>query len=200
MNNFIDDYDETIKQLKNIPNIGQKGSERIFDKLLVNKTNIDLLINTLNEIKLNYSQCFKCFSLMIKNNCIICDDQNRNLDQLCVISTVHDSILLAKSKLYKGQMHVLNGEIAIKKNITPDKLTITQLIKRILVQDIKEIIFALNSTFEGEVTLMYIKKIINDKCPDVLISRISQGLPLGGTLEYIDEFTLKRALEDRKTI
>ncbi len=197
----LKEYEGIINGIKNIPNIGQKGSERIFEKLLISPFIIDDLINVFEDIKNNFSQCDICFSLKIKEKCIICDNEKRKKDKICIVSNIRDSIFIDINNNYNGQFHILNGELNIKKGIIPDKLTISNLLKRLKEKEVKEIIFALNTTFEGELTFSYIKNIIKKSnfC-NIKLTKLSQGLPLGGYIEYIDENTLMAALNERKKI
>ncbi len=191
-----------IDNFASLPGLGQKTAERLVFYLLKKYPQEKLkkfgsnLINIKNEIKV----CPRCFNYMDNNHCIICDDNKRNKNILCLVAEVQDIFYLEKAHSYNGLYHVLQGLLAPTEGITPDKLTIDNLIKRLGSSNITEIIMGFNPTVEGESTIIYLKKIIKEKFPQIKITRLSRGLPMGGDLEYADEITLSSALKNRNQI
>ncbi|AGM24595.1 recombination mediator RecR [Spiroplasma chrysopicola] len=191
-------YEELIQKLKNYLGIGKKNAEKVFNKLVVNQKQNFELQNILQEIATNYYQCPICFSLAEKGNCLFCHNPNRDQSKLCIVTNLSDILTFEKAKIFNGVYHVLNYEINIKNGITPEKITFSALEKRMNDKIIKEVIIAVSATFEGEITAQYLKKILGYN--DVKISRLARGIPIGGSLDYVDEITLKQALEGRKEI
>ncbi|WP_338964694.1 toprim domain-containing protein [Spiroplasma endosymbiont of Sarcophaga carnaria] len=135
---------------------------------------------------------------MQNNVCLFCQNDLRDQTKLCVVSNFFDVIKIEAKKFFNGVYHVLNGEINVKNGITPDKLTFPVLESRMNDKIIKEVIIAVGATFEGEVTAQYLKTVLQPF--NVKISRLARGIPIGGSLDYVDEVTLKQALEGRKDI
>ena len=199
-------YPSTIQDLINnfasLPGLGQKTAERLVFYLLKKHPSEDLvsfgnnLINIKNEVKI----CAHCNNYMTNGHCDICDDSKRDKTILCVVAEVQDIFYLDKTHSYDGQYHVLQGLLTPAEGITPDKLNIDNLIRRLEQNKINEVIMGFNPTIEGESTIIYLKKIIKDKFPKIKITRLSRGLPMGGDLEYADEITLSSALKNRNEI
>lgn len=191
-------YEELIMELKTILGVGKKTAERIFNKLIIKPSLLESLEHVFNEIKNNYHQCSICSTLMQNNVCLFCHNNLRDQTKLCVVSNFFDIIKIEATKVFNGVYHVLNGEINVKNGITPDKLTFSALESRMNDKIIKEVIIAVCATFEGEVTAQYLKTFLQPF--NIKISRLAQGIPIGGSLDYIDEVTLKQALEGRKDV
>ncbi|AGM25604.1 recombination protein RecR [Spiroplasma syrphidicola EA-1] len=191
-------YEELIQKLKSHLGIGKKNAEKVFNKLVVNQNQNFELQNILQEIATNYYQCPICFALTEKGNCLFCQNPSRDQSKLCIVTNLSDVLTFEKAKIFNGVYHVLNYEINIKNGITPEKITFSALEKRMNDKIIKEVIIAVSATFEGEITAQYLKKILGHN--DVKISRLARGIPIGGSLDYVDEITLKQALEGRKEI
>ncbi|MBI5465515.1 recombination protein RecR [Candidatus Gottesmanbacteria bacterium] len=200
-----------IESFERLPGIGPKTAQRLtFYLLHVPQIELDEFSKALSELKKNTVLCSVCFNVSETNPCPICTDPVRDKDVICVVEQPLDVLALEKTGKYKGLYHVLHGAISPLNNIGPDELYINQLLDRISLRfrestyqsgsnEITEIILATNPNMEGEATAMYIKdqllKIENLK---LKISRLGQGLPTGGDLEYADEVTLSRALEGRR--
>ncbi|AHF57148.1 recombination mediator RecR [Spiroplasma eriocheiris] len=194
----MNNYDEIIEELKTILGVGKKVAERIFNKLVTNPNVNTNLSELLSQIKEQFSQCPICFSLMKDNQCLFCYNDLRDNTKLCIVTNVFDVFTFEKARIFNGLYHVLNQEINVKNGITPDKITVKELESRLNDKIINEVIIAVSSTFEGEVTAQYLKNIIEKY--HIKVSRLARGIPIGGTLDYIDEATLKQALEGRKDI
>ncbi|WP_342252600.1 recombination mediator RecR [Spiroplasma endosymbiont of Amphibalanus improvisus] len=190
----MSEIDKSIQELKLVFKIGNKNAEKLFSELVKNPNLIDEISNKLKEIKNKYSNCKICFYLTINNVCQICEDPTRDNSKICVVNNVFDAMNINKLKIYNGLFHILNGEIDLNKNITPDKIKINELFSRIN-NNSKEVIIATSATFSGEITSQYIKNMLHNK--NIKISRLARGIPQGGSLEYIDDTTLKSALKNR---
>lgn len=142
--------------------------------------------------------CKVCQNFTENELCTFCSDQRRDQSTICVVETPKDISAFERTKEYKGVYHVLHGLISPIDGITPDKIRIKELLSRISDSNIAEVIMATNPTVEGEATAMYISKLL--KPFGVKVTRLAFGLPIGGMLEYADEVTLYKALENRNEI
>lgn len=163
---------------------------------LMFKNNIIEAINDLEKIKNSYKECLNCFYIMENDFCFSCMDKKRNSNKICVVTHPIDAYFLMQKEVFDGVFHILKGEIDLTKNISPDYLTIKNLFGRINKEKDTEVIFALNSTFKGELTTNYIIKVLESK--KIKYSRLARGIPFGADLSYTDKETLKSALENRK--
>lgn len=187
-----------IESLKTFPGIGAKSATRMaFQMLEMDREVIDEIAQSFLELNNSVKYCKVCHSLSEGDLCVICANQSRNKQQICVVSNYKDIYAIEKMNDYNGVYHVLNGDIAINKGITPDKLNITSLMERIN-DDIEEVIIATNPTIEGETTALYLNKLLAEK--NVKVTRIAHGLPIGANIDYIDELTMLKAFENRKTL
>jgi len=196
-------YPETLEKLikfyKKLPSIGEKSAERLalatldLDDDLVSEFSESLLL-----AKEKLTPCKICNNLTDKDECDICSNENRNKNLICVIEDYKSVFSFEKAGNYQGVYHVLNGLISPINNIGPEDINISNLVKRVESLENPEIILALKSSIEGETTTLYIKKIFEKK--NVIISRLSYGIPMGAEIDYLDILTLDKALEDRKKI
>ncbi|WP_339022774.1 toprim domain-containing protein [Spiroplasma endosymbiont of Crioceris asparagi] len=184
---------DIIEKLKSLDGITSKAAEKILFDLIINKSKLDNVNELINQIRHDYSICEICFFYKYKNKCKFCDESNRKKTLICVVSKMTDAYRILNSE-FKGLIHVLGGEINVQKGITPNKLKIDELIKRI--HDNIEIIMGLNYTFEGEVTFNFIVNKINNK--KVKVTRFARGISSGSVINYIDEDTLNNAIKNRK--
>ncbi len=194
-----------IESFERLPGVGPKSAQRLtFYLLHVPQHELDRFALSLQNLKKNTTVCSICFSIDETDPCSICGDTKRDQDLICVVEQPLDVLALERSGKYKGVYHVLHGKIDPLNNIGPDEIFIKQLFTRVNpsgadgpAQKISEIILATNPTMEGEATAMYINKQLKTLVPDVKITRIGRGLPIGADLEYADSSTLDRALEGR---
>jgi recombination protein RecR len=144
--------------------------------------------------------CKTCFNIGETDICSICSDPNRDDELLCVVEDVLDVLAMERGRRFRGRYHVLHGIIDPLNAIGPDDIYIPQLFERVNGEDgsVKEIIIATNPTMEGEATAMYIVRQVKVQNPEIKISRIGSGLPIGADIEYADEITLQRAMEGRR--
>ncbi len=187
-----------IEQLQRLPGVGPKTAQRLALHILKRpEAEVQALAQALLEAKQQVGLCSVCFHLSAEPVCEICRDTNREQHVICVVSDSRDVIALERTREYKGKYHVLGGLISPMDGIGPDQLYITQLVRRVSKQDIKEVILAINPSVEGETTTLYIGQLLK---PFTKVTRIAFGLPMGGDLEYADEVTLARALEGRREL
>lgn len=177
------------------PSVGSKTAERMAYAILnMDKQSIDFLINSIKNATTKVHPCPICGILTEDELCQVCKDNNRDHTQCIVIPSSKDALLF-ETMNFHGVYHVLGGEISSYHGLTPEKLKIKELIKRIETENIKEIIIATNPNIEGDTTALYLAKILEDK--NVLVSRIGFGLPVGGQLDYADSLTIKRSFDNR---
>lgn len=188
-----------MESFEKLPGIGPKTAARLtFYLLHVPQKQLEEFAQALSSLKKNTVLCSICYNISESDPCPICLDTNRDKSVICVVEQPLDILAIEKAGRYKGVYHVLHGVINPLENIGPDEIYISPLIERVKKGKIKEVILATNPTMEGEATAMYIKnqfKVLNLKFK---ISRLGQGLPTGGDLEYADEMTLIQALEGRR--
>ncbi len=193
--------EELTVAFEKLPGVGPKTAQRLtFYLLHVPQYELDNFSNALTNLKKNTVVCSVCFTIGETDPCDICSDSQRNSSVICVVENPLDVIALEKNRKYTGVYHVLNGRIDPLNNIGPDEIFIPQLIDRIEknMSKITELILATNPTMEGEATAMYISKQIKTISPQLKITRIGRGLPIGSDLEYADEVTLQKAMEGRQ--
>jgi len=191
----VKDLTESFEKL---PGIGPKTAQRLtFYLLHVPQYELDKFAKSIQDLKTGTIICSNCFTVGEKDPCEICSDSVREEGMVCVVEEPLDVLALEKSGKYKGVYHVLHGRIDPLNNIGPDEIYIEKLLERIKTTEITEVILATNPTMEGEATAMYIDKQIKNIKPNLKVTRIGRGLPIGADLEYADEITLQRAMEGK---
>ena len=199
MSNFSKPIDNLIKQLSKLPGIGQKTAQRLaFHIINMELEDAKALSSAILEAKDKIQFCSVCQNISDRDVCDICSDKNSTSEIICVVESPREVIAMEKSKEYTGKYHVLHGTISPSNSITPDMLKIRELVERLAKEDIKEVILATNPTIDGEATAMYIARLL--KPFGIKISRIARGLPMGADIEYADEVTITKALENRVDI
>lgn len=188
-----------IHEFSKLPGIGRKTAERLVFFILKEDALIAKnLAEALFEVKKNVKFCRICFSFTESDLCEICANSRRNGKVICIVEEPKDIWAVEKSGTYNGVYHVLMGVISPLDGVGPDDLRIKELIKRIENNEVDEIILATDPNIEGDVTALYISKLI--KPLGVSVTRIASGLPVGGDLEYADAVTLSKALSGRTPI
>lgn len=188
-----------IDCFKNLPGIGEKTAERLaFSLIGFSKENLTFFSAAITDIRDKITTCEICGNIADSNICNICSDKERNSNIIFVVEKAKDISLFEKINIYNGKYHVLGGLISPLDGIGPDDININKLIDRIDKESVHEIIMALKPSIEGETTMQYIKKILENK--NVRVTRIATGIPMGTDIEYIDAMTLEFALEGRKDI
>ncbi len=192
--------EQVIEGFERLPGIGPKSAQRLgFYLLHVPQSDLDDFALSLTNLKKNTKMCENCFNIGTQDLCDVCSDSERDSATICVVEDALDVIAFERSGKYKGLYHVLHGVIDPLNSIGPDDIYIPQLLKRIKNKELitEEIIVATNPTMEGEATAMYLVKQLRIENPELRITRIGRGLPVGADIEYADEVTLTRALEGR---
>ncbi|MFC1621814.1 recombination mediator RecR [Patescibacteria group bacterium] len=185
-----------IDSFQSLPGVGPKTAQRLtFHLLHFPQEYLDNFSKSLLELKNKTKLCSICKNISENDECSVCDDTSRDLEIIIVVAHPLDTFALEKTG-FKGLYHVLHGLIDPLNSVGPEELFISGLMDRLNGQT--EIILATNSSMEGESTAMYIAKQVKEKQPEVRITRIARGLPVGGDIEYADDITLSRALEGRK--
>ena len=194
-------YPESLQKLidsfKKFPGIGPKNAERLAFYTIMNLKKEDAVSfsnNIINSID-NIKKCSICGMITEKDICDICIDEDRE-NKLMVVEGVKDVMSFEKTNFYKGKYHILNGVISPLNGISGDDLKLDKLFDRIQNEKIEEVILATSSSMDGEMTAMYIKKLLEKS--NVKIYRIGYGLPVGADIEYADDITLMRAIEGKK--
>lgn len=195
----IRSFTNLAESLSQFPGIGRKSAERIA-LFLIKQNNgfIDKLVENLKSAKSSIIICEKCFNYTDKNPCKLCESEIRNKREICVVAEPLDVSIIERSSYFNGRYHVLGGLLSPISGITPNKLKIDELMKRIKDEKIEELILALSSNLEGEATSIYISQLA--KPLGTKVTKIASGIPVGGSLEYIDDLTLKRAFEARTVL
>lgn len=196
---FADSIDRLIDRLKKLPGIGEKTAMRLaFYILNSSKKEAEELAKSILDVKEKVSYCSTCFNFSDSNPCKICRDERRDNSIICVVEDPADFMAIEKTGKYKGRYHVLQGVLSPLDGISPQELRVKELIERLGGGKVKEVIIATNPTVEGEVTAIYLSKLIIPM--GIEVTRIAYGIPVGGDIEYTDMDTLSRALEGRRKL
>ena len=188
-----------IDCFKSFPGIGSKTAERLaFSMLDFDKNLLTNFSNSILDVRDKICYCDICGNISDSNTCSICSNHERDSLTIFVVEKPKDIILFEKLGIYKGVYHVLNGLISPLDGIGPDDINLKKLLDRIEADHVKEIILALKPSVEGETTMQYRKKILENR--DVSVSKIATGVPIGTDMEYIDSLTLEMAIDDRKNM
>jgi recombination protein RecR len=199
----MDYYPGSIKiligSLARLPGIGQKTAERLAMHILQQPDEeAHQLARSIVELKKKLRLCSRCFSLSDDVLCRICNDPSRESGLICVVEQPADMASIEKSSAFKGRYHILGGGLSPMDGIGPDDIKIAELVTRVEKEDVREIILATGTNVEGESTAAYIAGILVSM--PVKVTRIASGVPMGGDLKYVDQVTLKRAMESRHGI
>jgi len=189
-----------IDELGRLPGIGPKSAQRIGFWLLDQPPDdVDRLADALVQLKRKVHFCSVCFNVAEAELCRICDDPRRDHRVICVVEESKDVAAIERTHEFRGLYHVLGGAISPMDGKGPSQLRLRELMARLADGDVTEVILATNPNLEGEATATYIARLLKD-LPDVTISRLASGLPVGGDLEYADEVTLGRAFSGRRMV
>lgn len=191
---------DLIDEFGRLPGIGPKSAQRIaFHLLRIPVTEAERLSTAIMEAKRRVQFCQTCFNLSESDECGICADLQRDGTVICVVEDARDVVAVERTGEFSGRYHVLQGCINPIEGIGPEQLRIGELMRRITSQGITEIIVCTNPTIEGEATAMYLARLLSPT-PELTVTRLASGLPVGSDLEYADEITLGRALTGRRLI
>jgi len=194
------EIDKLINEISKLPGLGRRSAQRIALYLLKNKERSLLsLLQSLQEANQRIINCEKCGNIDIISPCSLCVDVKRDKQTICVVEDLSDLWAFERIGIYRGVYHVLGGSLSAINGIGTDDLNITKLIQRIKKQGVKEVILALSTTIEGQTT----SYVIADKLESIEnleVTRLAQGVPMGGEVHYLDENTLNAAFQSRKKI
>lgn len=197
MNYYGDPITRLIEELSSLPGIGGKSAQRLaFHIINMPMERVNRLSDAIISAKNNVKYCSVCCNLTDNDPCLICTNEKRNSNLIMVVEDPRDMAAYEKTKEFDGVYHVLHGAISPMTGVGPHDIKIRELLDRIQANEIEEVILATNPNIEGEATAMYISKLI--KPLSIKVTRIANGVPVGGDLEYVDEVTLSRALEGRR--
>lgn len=190
---------QLMEQLRALPGIGAKTAARLaYHVLDMDMERARRLASAIIEAKEKIGFCSTCFNLTDSDPCAICMADKRDHTTICVVEQPPDVAAMERMNDYAGVYHVLHGALSPIEGVGPNDIHIRELVTRVGTSDVQEVIVATNPNVEGEATAMYIAKLL--KPMGVRVTRIAHGLPVGGDLEYADEVTLSRAMENRREI
>lgn len=191
--------DILIKQLASLPGLGSRSAKRIALHLLTNKDNLMLpLAKNLNHTANIIQACHSCGNLDEGEICRICRDPKRDRMTVCVVATVADLWAVERTRTYKGIYHILGGVLSALDGVGPQDLAIDSLINNVRENNVKEVILALSATVDGQSTAHYIMDQLQN--PEIKITRLAHGVPVGGELDYLDDGTISTALKARANL
>ena len=187
-----------IEAFRKLPTVGQRTAERfVFYLLKSGKKEVGEITLSLKELIDNVKSCETCWDFSDHNPCAICNNKTRDQSLLCVISEPQDIPVIERTDIYNGLYHVLRGAIEPGAEEEWEKIKLKELFKKIRNKEIKEIILALNLDLSGETTMLFLEKKIKELNPEIKITRLARGLPMGSDLQYVDEITLGSAIKNR---
>ena len=196
----ISPIDKLINDISKLPGLGRRSAQRIALFLLKNKDkNLSPLIESLNLSYKKIIECGNCGNIDMQNPCHICSNNSRDGSTICVVEDVSDLWAFEKVGFYRGLYHVLGGSLSAMQGIGTDEIKLTHLLNRVSDNGVKEIILALSTTMEGQTTSFVIADKL-ESFKDLNVTRLAQGIPMGGEVHYLDENTLNTAFNSRKKI
>lgn len=185
-----------IKNITRLPGIGQKTAERLAMHILhAPAKEAEILAKSILDVKQKAKKCSLCFALSDNDICNICDNPSRNAGLLCIVEMVADMAAIEKSGSFTGRYHILEGVLSPIDGICPDNIRIGELVHRVSKGDIQEVVIATSASVGGDATAAYIAQLLEKY--QVKITRIASGIPIGGELKYVDQVTMKRAMDAR---
>ena len=199
MPDFAEPLARLIQAVKRLPGIGQKSAQRIaFYILRSSREDVERLSQALFDVKDNLGMCAACNNISDGELCLYCRDNSRDPALICVVEESHNILPIETTRQFQGLYHVLHGSISPLRGVGPEQLKIKGLISRIDAGEVKEIILATNPTVEGEATASYLSRLL--KPLGVKVTRIAMGIPVGSDLEFADEVTMMKSLENRREL
>ncbi len=199
MNYYPASIQNVIKNISRLPGIGEKTAERLALHILkAPRIEAEHLARSIVELKDKIRLCTSCFALSDSDLCSICSDPARDRSLLCVVEQPADMVSVEKSGAFKGLYHILSGVLSPMNGVGPHDIKIRELMSKIKKGNVKEVVLATGTNVEGEATASYIAQLL-EKFP-VKVTRIASGVPMGGDLKYVDQVTLKRAMETRHSV
>ncbi len=187
---------ELVANLKKFPGVGEKTATRFaYHVLGMKREEILALSAAIKRAAEEVRKCSLCLNFTYKDPCDICTLSHRNNGTLCVVERPADLTTIEKAGVFRGRYHVLHGVINLLNNVGPDDIAIAALLQRLAKESMREVIIALSPTTEGEATSIYLQRLI--KPMGIKVTRLASGIPMGSSLEYVDQYTLTRAMENR---
>jgi recombination protein RecR len=197
MSDFAAPLQRLIDEFRRLPGIGQKSAQRLaFHVLRTSREDALRLSTALLDVKDNLGICAECNNISDGELCLYCRDPNRDRTQVCVVEEPHNVLPIETTRTFPGVYHVLHGSISPLRGIGPEQLKIKGLLDRIANGGVTEVILATNPTVEGEATAVYLSRLI--KPLGVKVSRIAMGIPVGSDIDFADEVTICKSLENRR--
>ena len=188
-----------IKLMSKIPGLGPRSARRSVLSLIKNPEKLMLpLANSLIQVSENIKLCSVCGNIDSDTICGICKDEKRDKNIICVVEDITDLWALERSSSYKGRYHILGGVLSAIDGINPEDLRIKELLDNIRLNNVKEVILATSATLAGQTTSFYIMDLLEGE--GIIISRLAQGIPMGGELDYLDDGTIGAALDSRRIL
>ena len=198
---FAPPVQRLVTELGKLPGIGQRTAQRLaFHILRTDPEDANALAAAIREVKEKIRPCEICFNLADEARCRICQDERRDPAIICVVEEPGDVIPIERTHEFRGRYHVLGGALSPIDGVDPEDLKIPELYRRVEGSDVREVVIATNPTTTGEATAHHIAAALRERAPDVAVTRLASGLPVGGDLEYADEVTLGRAFTGRREI
>jgi recombination protein RecR len=199
MPDFAEPLARLIQEVKRLPGIGQKSAQRIaFHILRAKRDDVERLATALLDVKDNLGICTQCNNISDSELCPYCRDSSRDPSTICVVEEPHNVLPIETTRQFNGLYHVLHGSISPLRGVGPEQLRIKNLLERLEGGATQEIILATNPTVEGEATASYLSRLL--KPLGVKVTRIAMGIPVGSDLEFADEVTMLKSLENRREL
>jgi recombination protein RecR len=190
-----------VSELSKLPGIGNRTAQRLaFHVLRASAADANALADAIRDVKEKITLCEVCFNLAEGPLCAVCQDERRDRSVLCVVEEPADVIPIERTHEFRGRYHVLGGALSPIDGVEPEDLRIGQLYARLGDDEIREVILATNPTTTGEATALHVAAGLHERAPEITVTRLASGLPVGGDLEYADEVTLGRAFAGRRSL
>jgi recombination protein RecR len=190
-----------VGELAKLPGIGNRTAQRLaFHVLRASNEDALALAEAIRDVKEKITLCEVCFNLAEGPRCTICEDVRRDAAVICVVEEPGDVIPIERTHEFRGRYHVLGGALSPIDGVEPEDLRLSQLYARIAGAEVREVVLATNPTTTGEATALHVAGELHARAPDVAVTRLASGLPVGGDLEYADEVTLGRAFAGRRAL
>ncbi|MDX8347185.1 recombination mediator RecR [Cognatiyoonia sp. IB215446] len=197
MSNGTEDLDNLIALMAKLPGLGPRSARRAVLHLIKKRALVLMpLADAMHKVGSTVRECINCGNVTTSDLCDICQSEKRANGQIAVVEDVADLWAMERAGVFKGRYHVLGGTLSALDAIGPDELRIPKLIDRITTDSVTEVILALGATIDGQTTAHYIA----DQLPNVTVTSLAQGVPVGGELDYLDDGTISAALNARKAL
>lgn len=199
MPDFAEPLARLIQEFKRLPGVGQKSAQRLaFFVLRASREDAAQLAQALLDVKDKLVICAQCNNIADSELCNFCRDPHRERTSICIVEEPHNILPIETTRQFNGLYHVLHGTISPLRGIGPDQLRLKNLLERLRTDEVTEVIVATNPTVEGEATAMYISRLL--KPLEIKVTRIAMGIPVGSDIEFADEVTMTKSLENRREI